>query len=151
MNPDDNDAWDLAMLAAQVLRRRNTPADAVDAAWKLVEAAKHKLEGIRLEAFLHSPETQAALEKEEAERVAGLEIPYEQGVKWITSHSRWSYALNWFKRFLVARAEKERSQKEREAWVEAQLAHYRSKGFTGDEAKKLKEEFTQWRRAGKAA
>jgi hypothetical protein len=37
-DPDDNDAWDLATLAAQLLRRRNSPSEAVDAAWELVQA-----------------------------------------------------------------------------------------------------------------
>jgi hypothetical protein len=151
MNPDDNDAWDLATLAAQVLRRQSSPSGAVDAAWALYESAKDKLEEVRLRADLESPEAQAAWEKQEAERLASLTIPYQKGVKVTTSKPRWDRALNWFKRFLTAKAKKEQIPKDREAWVEAQLAHYRSKGFTGAEAKKLKEEFTKWRRAGKAA
>ncbi len=149
MNPDDNDAWDLATLAAQVLRRRNSPSEAVDAAWSLFEAAKHKLESVQLEAFVHSPEGQAQSDKEEAERLASLKIAYEKGVKIITSHDRRDRALRWFKRFLAAKAQKERAPKEREAWVEAQLSNYKIKGFTGTEASKLRAEFKQWRQSEK--
>jgi hypothetical protein len=74
MNPDDNDAWDLATLAAQVLRRQSSPSGAVDAVWALYESAKDKLEEVRLRADLESPEAQAAWEKQEAERLASLTI-----------------------------------------------------------------------------
>jgi len=144
LNPDDNDAWDLAALAAQLLRRRNSPSGAVDAAWSLFEAAKHKLEGVQLEKLAKSPETQAQWEKEEAERLDTLKIPYKKGVKLITGVDRWKGdygALDWFKRFLLAKA----NPQQREAWVEAKLANYEVKGFTGTEAKKLKTEFEQWR------
>jgi hypothetical protein len=146
LNPDDNDAWDLAMLAAQLLRRHNTPSDAVDAAWALVEAAKRKLE---TEAFVHSPETQAQWDKEKAERLASLKIPYKKAVKLITSQTRLDHARKAFKDLLSAKAEKDRKAAEREAWVEARLVHYGVKDFTGTEAKKLKEEFEQWRGKGR--
>jgi hypothetical protein len=149
VNPDDNDAWDLATLAAQLLRRRNTESDAVDAAWALVEAAKEKLEEIRLRA--EWPEEQARLEKQQAEYLDSREIPYDKGVKLITSQSRWSYAQDWFKRFVSAKA-KERGEQTEEgvaAHAGAMLAKYRSRGFTGTEAKKLREEFEQWRGKGR--
>jgi hypothetical protein len=149
MNPDDNDAWDLATLAAQLLRRRNTESDAVDAACALVQAAKHKLEGIRLEAWAKSPEARADWEKQQTEYLASLKIPYKKAVKLITSQTRLDHARKLFKDFLAAKAEKDRKAGEREAWVEARLVHYGVKDFTGTEAKKLKEEFEQWRGKGK--
>jgi hypothetical protein len=149
LNPDDNDAWDLATLAAQLLRRKNTEPDAVDSAWALVEAAKDKLEEIRLRAELESPEAQADWDKQRAEYLASLKLPYEKGVKLITGQTRWSYALKWLKRFLAAKAQKERAPKEREAWVEAQLSNYKIKGFVGTEAKKVRAEFDQWRGKGR--
>jgi hypothetical protein len=69
LNPDDNDAWDLATLAAQLLRRRNTESDAVDAAWALVEGAKRKLE---IEAFLNSPAMREEQEQQRADNLASL-------------------------------------------------------------------------------
>lgn len=150
MNQDDNDAWDLAALAAQLLRRRNSPSGAVDAAWSLFEAAKHKLEGVQLEELAKSPEARADWEKQQAEYRASLKIPYEDGVKIITSQDRRDRALKWLKRFLAAKAQKERAPKEREAWVEAQLSNYKIKGFVGTEAKKLRTEFEQWRQSVKA-
>jgi hypothetical protein len=145
LNPDDNDAWDLATLAAQLLRRHNTPSDAVDAAWNLVEAAKRKLE---VEAWLESPEARADLEKQQAEYLASLKLPYEKGVKLITGQTRWSYALKWFKQFLEYEGSK-RGEKDATAYVGARLVRYRAKGFTGTEAKKLRTEFEQWRGKGR--
>jgi hypothetical protein len=149
LNPDDNDAWDLAMLAAQLLRRRNTPSDAVDAAWELVEAAKHKLEGIQLEASAKSPEARADWEKQQTEYLASLKIPCKKAMKLITSQTRLDHARKWFKDFLRAKAERDRKAGEREAWVEARLVHYGVKDFTGTETKRLKEEFDQWRGKGR--
>jgi hypothetical protein len=149
MNPDDNDAWDLATLAAQLLRRRNTESDAVDAAWALVEASKHKLEGIRLQAWAKSPEARADWETQQTEYQASLKIPYKKAMKLITSQVRLDHARKLFKDFLAAKAEKDREAGEREAWVEARLVHYSVKDFTGTEAKKLKEEFEQWRGKGR--
>jgi hypothetical protein len=149
LNPDDNDAWELAMLAAQLLRRRNTESDAVDAAWDLVEAAKDKLEGVRLRAQLESPEAQAAWDKQQAEYLDSLKLPYKKAVKLITSQTRLDHARKLFKDFLAAKAEKDRKAEEREAWVEARLVHYGVKDFTGTEAKKLKAEFEQWRGKGR--
>lgn len=148
MNPDDNDAWDLATLAAQVLCRRNSPSDAVDAAWELFEKAKHKLEGVQLEALAKSPEAQAEWEKQRAEYLASLKLPYEKGVKLITGQTRWSYALKWFKEFLKYQSAK-RGEKDVTTYVEARLVHYRAKGLTGTEAKKLRTEFEQWRGKGR--
>jgi len=148
MNPDDNDAWDLASLAAQVLRRRNTPSDAVKAARALIEAAKHELEGIQLEALAKSPEALADWETQQAEYLASLKLPYEKGLKLITRQTRWSYALKWFKEFLKHQGAK-RGEKDVTAYVEARLVHYRVKDFTGTEAKKLKTEFEQWRGKGR--
>jgi hypothetical protein len=148
VNPDDNDAWDLATLAAQVLCRQNSPLDAVDAAWALFEAAKDKLEGVRLEALAKSPEAQAAWEAQQAEYLTSLKLPYEKGVKLITGQTRWSYALKWFKEFLKYQGAK-RGEKDVTAYVEARLVHYRAKDFTGTEAKKLRTEFLHWRGKGR--
>jgi cytochrome P450 len=147
MNPDDNDAWDLATLAAQLLRRRNTPAGAVKAALELLDAAKHELAGVQLKAWLGSPEAREEQEKQMADYLAGLKLPYGKGVKIITSQDRRDRALKQFKKFLTAKAEKERAPKEREAWVEAKLSNYEVKSFTGTEAKKLKTEFEKWRQS----
>ena len=143
------DAYDLATLAAQLLRRRNTESDAVDAAWALVEAAKDKLEGIRLEALAKSPEAQAEWEKQQAERLDNLKIPYKKGVKIITSQDRWSNALKQIKEFLGATRYKDRPPEQRELYVEAWQAKHRSQGFTGTELKKLKGEYDQWRGKGR--
>jgi hypothetical protein len=148
LNPDDNDAWDLATLAAQLLRRRNSPSEAVDAAWSLFEAAKQRLEGVQLEALAKSSDALADWEKQQAEYLASLKLPYEKGVKLITDQTRWSYALKWFKEFLKYQGAK-RAEKDVTAYVEARLVHYRVKGLTGTEAKKLKEEFEQWRGKGR--
>jgi hypothetical protein len=148
MNPDDNDAWDLATRAAQLLRRRNSPSEAVDAAWSLFEAAKHKLKGVQLEALAKSPEALADREKQQAEYLASLKLPYEKGVKLITGQTRWSYALKWFKQFLEYQGAT-RAEKDVTAYVEARLVHYRVKDLTGTEAKKLRTEFEQWRGKGR--
>jgi len=150
VNQHDNDAWDLATLAAQLLHRHNTPSDAVDAAWSLIEAAKRKLEGVRLEALLESPDARAELENEEASRLANLHLQYEQGVKSVTSQARWDRALKSFRLFLASKArEKERTDEGITARTEAMLAKYRARGFSGTEANKLRGEFEQWRGKGK--
>jgi hypothetical protein len=149
LNSDDNDAWDLATLAAQLLRRRNTESDAVDAAWALVEAAKDKLEEVRLEALAKSPEAQSEWEKQQAERLDSLKIPYEKGVKIITSQTRLDNARKLFKDFLGATRYKDRPPEQREPYVEAWQAKHRSQGFTGTELKKLKGEYDQWRGKGR--
>jgi hypothetical protein len=143
------DAYDLAMLAAHLPCRRNTSSDAVDAAWSLFEAAKHKLLGIQIEALSKSPEARADWEKQQAEYLASLKLPYKKAVKLITSQTRLDHARKLFKDFLAAKAEKDRKAGEREAWVEARLVHYGVKDFTGTEAKKLKEELEQWRGKGR--
>jgi hypothetical protein len=144
------DAYELALLAAQLLRRRNTESDAVDAAWALVEAAKDKLEGVRLRAQLESPEAQAAWDKQEAQRLDSLRIPYKEAVKLITSQTRLDYAKKRFKEFLTDKAKvREQTSEGIEARAGAMLIRYRDNGFTGTEAKRLKEEFEQWGGKGK--
>ena len=142
------DAYDLAMLAAQLMRRQDSPTGAVKTALKLVEAAKDELGVIQLGELVHSPETQAAWGKEEAERLANLKIPYEKGVKIITSQDRRDYALKWIKEFLAAAKYKDRPPGQREPYVEAWQAKYGSQDFTGTEVKKLRDEFEQWRGKG---
>jgi hypothetical protein len=143
------DAYDLAMLAAQLMRRQDSALRAVKTALELVEAAKHELGVIQLGTFVNSPEAQTQLEQEETQRLATLKITYENGVKIITSQNRWSYALKWIKEFLAATKYKDRPPEQREPYVEAWQAKHRSQGFTGTEAKKLKEEFEQWRGKGR--
>jgi hypothetical protein len=146
----DNDAYDLALLAAQLLSRQNSPVKAIEMASSLLEQAALKLEKVKLEA--KSPEVAAELEKRRAEQLANLAVAYEKGVKIITGADRWSGyygALTWFKRFLATKAKKDRRPEECEAWVEAKLNQYRNKGFTGAEAKKLQAEFEQWRSKGR--
>jgi hypothetical protein len=70
----DIDAYDLAMLAAQLMCRQNAPAKAVETAWSLLDEAKLKLDGVQLQALAESPEAQAQSEKREAERLANLQI-----------------------------------------------------------------------------
>ena len=148
--PSNIDAYDLAALAAQLVPRQKNPSGAVDAAWELLEEAENKLEGVRLRAELDTPEAQAGWEKQRAERLESLKIALVPGIKTITSQTRKDYALNWFKQFLAAKAEKERKPQEREAWVKAKLATYEQRGgFTGTDAQKLKEQFEQWRGKGK--
>jgi hypothetical protein len=150
LNPDDNEAWDLATLAAQVLRRRNTPSDAVKAARELIEEAKHDLERVRLEAWLKSPEAQAEWQNQKDEHFANTRASYEDGVKYITSQTRLDYAKKQFKEFLAAKAkEREQTPETIEARAEALESYYRQRGFTGTEAQKLKGEFEQWRGKGR--
>jgi hypothetical protein len=150
LNPDDNDAWDLATLAGQVLRRRNTPTDAVKAAKELIEAAKHDLERVRLEAWLESPEAQAQWQNQRDEHLANTRASYQDGVKYITSQTRLDYAKKQFKEFLATKAkEREQTPETIEARAEIWESHYRQRGFTGTEAQKLKGEFGQWRGKGR--
>jgi hypothetical protein len=134
-----------------MIRQRNEPL-AVDAAWRLLQEAKDKLEEVRLEAKIKSPEAQAEWEKERAEYLAAIRISYQVGVKCITGVNRWSGqygALNWFKKFLRWKAEKqEKTQDAVEARVEAWLIKYRG-AFPGTEAKKLQNEYNVWRNKGK--
>jgi len=149
----DIDAYDLAMLAAQLMCRQNTPANAVETAWSLLDEAKLKLDGVRLKALAKSPEAQTESDRREAERLANLQIPYEKGVKLVVSVDRWSGeygALKWFKKFLRVKATKqEKTMDGIEARAEAWLTTYRSRGFTGTEVKKLQDEFNRWRTKGK--
>jgi len=143
------DAYDLAMLAAQLMRRQDSPTGTVKTALKLVEAAKHEPEGIRLEAFAKSPEALADWDKQQSEYLDSLKLPYEKGVKLITGQTRRAYALKWLKEFLAATKYKEKPPEQREPYVEAWLAKYRNQGFTGTEAKKIRDEFDQWRGKGR--
>jgi hypothetical protein len=147
-NDPGMDAYDLAMLAAQ-LRRQDSATAAVETAWKLFEAAKRKLEGIQLLAAAETADAQGDREEEQAEYLARLKLPYKKGVKLITSQERLNYALKWIKEFLAATKYKDRPPEQREPYVEAWQAKHRSQGFTGTEAKKLKEEFEQWRGKGR--
>jgi hypothetical protein len=150
----NSNAYDLAALAAQLMCRQSSAKNAVETAWELIEAAKDKLEEVEL----LTPENIAAWcaerEKERAEYLAKLRIPYEKGVHLITGiEDRWSGqygALNWFKKFLQWKAAKqEQTPDKTEARAEAWVANYRQKGFTGTEAPKLQDEFKQWRNKGK--
>jgi len=148
------DAYYLAELAAQLMCRQSTPSSAVETAWKLLEQAKDKIEGVRLRALTQSPEAQAEWEKLKADQLDNLHLSYGKGVHVITGiKNRWSGeygALNWFKKFLQAKAEKQEKTKDGiEARVEAWLIRYRENGFTGTEAKKLQGEFNPWRNKGK--
>jgi hypothetical protein len=142
------DAYDLAMLAADVCRGVQDPDKAIKKAWALLKAGELHLRGIALEAKANSPQAEAEWREQEEKRLAATPLTYEQGVKCITGYTgkgRWGRALEQFEKFLAAKAKKERKPEEREAWVEAKLTTYRVKGFTGTEAKKLQEEYRQWR------
>jgi hypothetical protein len=110
------------------------------------QAAKRKLEVIQ---WLESLGAQAEQEKQRAEHLANLNLPYKKGVKLITGQARRSYALKWLKEFLAATKYKEKPPEQREPYMEAWLAKYRSQGFTGTEAKKIRDEFEQWRGKGR--
>jgi len=146
--PDDNDAWELAMLAAQMLHR-DTPSQAIETAWELVESAKREFE---MEEKLRSPETQAEWQREKDEHLAKCKpAAFEDGIKWITSQTRRDRAKESFKEFLLykAKARGEHTSDGIEARVDAMLIQYRERGFTGAEARKLKAEWEQWRGKGR--
>ena len=146
MNPDDNDAWELAHVAAQI---PGTPSEAVDRAWEIVKAARHKFEGIRLQEG-QSPESKAAWEeweREKAENLANAKASFKDGIKWITSQTRLDRATEYFKDFLLynAKARGETTS----ARADAMLSLYSNRGFTGTEARKLKAQWEQWRGKGR--
>lgn len=146
MNPDDNDAWELAHLAAQI---GGPPGKAIDTAWELVKAARLKFEAIRLQEG-QSPEAKAAWEeweREKAENLANVHASFKQGIKWITSQTRLDRARESFKDFLLynAKARGETTS----ARADALLVMYRNRGFTGAEARKLKAEWEQWNGKGR--
>ena len=150
MNPDDNDAWELAHVAAQI---PGTPSEAVDRAWEIVKAARRKFEGIRLQEG-QSPESKAAWEeweREKVEHLANVHASFEDGIKWITSQTRPDRASKSFKDFLAyeAKARGELTSDGIEARADAMLIQYRNRGFTGTEARKLKAQWEQWRGKGK--
>jgi hypothetical protein len=153
MNMTDIEPYDLAMLAAQLMRRQNSPLTAVETALSLLDQAKLRLDRVRIRALAESPEAHAESERREAQRMAELRIPYEKGVELVTGVDRWSGdygAIAWFKRFLQWKAARqEKTPDAIEVRVEAWLATYRGKGFTGTEAKKLQAEYDQWRNKGK--
>ena len=148
-NMDEYNAYDLAMLAAQIrpgLLRQDT-REAIEIASELLEKAKSKLSQIDnkkgLEAAL--PQLEAEALEQEEKRLAALKLKYEKGVEIITVHEgkgHWERALEWFKKFLKAKAKKEGKT---DTWVGAKLLTHRGQGFTGTEAKKLREEFVSWR------
>jgi hypothetical protein len=148
----DIEPYDLALLAAQLMSRQNSPRSAVETALSLLDQAELQLERVRLRALAESPEAQAELERREAERKAKLHVPYEKGVKLIARVDRWSGdygALNWFKKFLRWKATKqEETQDATAARADAWVAKYRGSGFTGTEVERLRDEFDHWRNKG---
>ena len=143
---EDVNAYDLAMLAAQIrpgLSLKDTD-EAIETAWELLKKAKFKLWQIDFKKGVEadSPQLEAESREQEEKRLAALQVGYERGVKIITNQKAWSYALSSFKQFLASKAHKEGKGG---AWVDAKLANCRIKGFTGTEAKKLQEEFREYR------
>ena len=144
---DECHAYDLAMLAAEVCPGFQDPHQAIEKAWALLKEADFKLWQIDIEGRVEAalPQLEAESREQEKIRLAKLRLTYQKGVEIITGYSgkeHWGRALERFKKFLAAKAKKEGKT---EAWVEAKLVTYRGQGFTGTEAKKLQEEFRQWR------
>ena len=142
--PDQYDAYDVALLAAQL--RRGTH-EATEAALGLLEEAESKLSQIdareKLITACHQADAEAPVQEEK--RLADLKLNYQQGVEIITGHEgkgHWDRTKVWFEKFLAAKAKKEQAS---ETWVEVKLGQYRVKGFTGTEANKLRKEFIDWR------
>lgn len=149
----DDEAYDLALLAAQLMSRQSTPANAIRTALDLLKQAHEALD----EAELFAPEKLKELDKEReqqrAEYLANVRLTYEQGVRHITGIvGRWDGeygALNWLKRFLRYKIKSDGSlEPEIEPRVEAHLAKYRTSGFAGTEADKLRTEYERFRNKG---
>jgi hypothetical protein len=140
---DECHAYDLAILAAQACPGFQDPHKAIEKAWALLKASELHLRGIDLEALANSPRAEAEWREQEEKRLAGLRLTYDDLKRVVTGHLKhYDRAELWFNRFLNAKAKKEGKS---EAWVEALKLTYRNKTFTGTEAKKLQEEYRQWR------
>ena len=149
----DDDTYSLASLAAQLMSRQSSPANAIRTALDLLEHAREALG----EAELFAPEKLAALDTEWKQRraahLANARLTYEKGVRYITGIvGRWDGeygALNWFKRFVLYKIKSNGCPStELEPRVEAHLAKYRSNGFSGTEAEKLRAEYEHFRNKG---
>jgi len=149
----NEDAYDLASLAAQLMVRQSNAGNAIKTALELLEQAREALD----EAELFAPEKLAALDTEWKQRrtahLANARLTYEKGVRYITGIvARWDGeygALNWFKRFVRYKIKSNGCPgTELEPRVEAHLAKYRSNGFTGAEAEKQRTEYEHFRNKG---
>jgi hypothetical protein len=149
--PEDVDAYKLAMLAAQIrpglLHSTKDFREAIKTAWELLKEARFNLRQIDIEKRVKEnlPQLEAESLEQDEKRLAAVKIPYQRGVELITGYmgkEHWDRALEWFKKFLVAKAKKEAKT---ETWVGAKLGSYRVQGFTGLQRKNLGEEFREWR------
>jgi len=140
---DECDAYDLAMLTAEVCPGFQDPHKAIEKAWELLKASELHLRGIALEALVNSPQAEAEWREQEGKRLASLSIKYDDLKRVVTGHLKhYDRADKWFNRFFEAKAKKEGKD---EAWVDAWKLTHRNKTVTGTEAKKLQEEYRQWR------
>ena len=138
--PDESSAYDLAMLAAQILQglRPRDVHEAIDTAWKLLNTAKIKL----LDEFAKSPQVQerakADLEEKKRKYLANLPlIDFNKGVKIITRQKRRDLAEDYFGRFLEFKHATKKA-------AEAVLRVYKEKGFNGTEVAELRKGFVEW-------
>jgi hypothetical protein len=137
------DAYDLAMLAAEVCRGVQDPDKAIEKAWGLLRAGELHLRGIALDAKENSPRAEAEWREQEEKRLASLRIKYDNLKRVVTGHLKhYDRADKWFNQSLDAKAKRDGKN---EVWVDALKLTYRNKTFTGTEAKKLQEEYRQWR------
>jgi hypothetical protein len=70
-------------------------------------------------------------------RLVGLHFDHDKGVKLITGRMRLDRAKEYFERFMLSRCETK-------AEINIALRRFGKNGFTGTEAKQLKEEFAGW-------
>jgi hypothetical protein len=128
---EEIDAYDLALLAAQLMCRQNSPSSAVGTAWDLIEGAKDKLAGVRLETETKSPEADAEWEKQRAEREANATLDFRRYVMCVTGQDQWSLALPRYKNYKARKLPK--------GWtLDATMKAYRGKKFTVAETRREK-------------
>src|SRR6266480_5519611 len=141
--PKDVNAYDLAMLAATVSPGFQDPHKAIEKAWELLKASELHFRGIDLKALANSPQAEAEQRGQKEKYLAGVRLTYDDLKRVVTGHLKhYDRADKWFNRFLDAKAKKEGKN---DAWVEAWKVTHRNKKVTGTEAKKLQEEYNQWR------
>jgi hypothetical protein len=140
---EDVNAYDLATLAAEISPGVQDPHKAIEKAWELLKASELHLRGIYLKALANSPQAEAEQLEQKEKYFASVRLTYDELKRVVTEHLKhYDRADKWFNCFLGAKAKKEGKN---EDWVEAWKLTHRNKTFTGTEAKKLQEEYNQWR------